>query len=254
MQIIKEKKGNYEIYDLIENTDKAKQFREENAESIEFYRIINDNWNFKGLFSQIATDHKEELKKIYELRKLPNNENPISYENAFLHNKGEQYVLSKYHCNLSEFNASLKTKIQNQQIDFKEEFIKEGLSKYTFKENKNNGYNDELYIFLNSYNNYLDEKYFLKYYGSENVIHLPYEIAAQYLLERPHLEAGFYFNRIENPEIQEQLLNTFDIDLSSTLTEKQYEDLVKLKIINEEQFTRNLKLNAPIAKLINKKR
>ncbi len=231
MKIIKEHKGNYELYDLIENSTKARQFREENAQSLKFYRLINSSLNNKGLFSQIKSDSK----RIYELS---------------LNTNFNAYTLSE----CPEYEDSLRIKIKNQQINFIEQFIQESLSKYTFIEQKANKDDNELYIFLNSYNNYLDETFCLKYYGMENVVHLPNELATQYLLEEANIKAGLYLNRIANKKLQSQLLNTFDVDLSSTLTQKQYEDLVNLKIIDEEQFTRNRKFNAPIANLINKKR
>ncbi len=250
MQIIKENKGNYEIYDLIEDVEKAKHFREENANKLKFYRLTIDIWNYRGILLQILGDQEKEVKRVYELSKLPINENKFYYGDSFDGNKGIQYELSQYVLPVPIFDSGFREIGSKQQNEFTEQFVKEGLSNYSYRQYYNLDYQNEHYIFLNSW----FYSYNTKYNGSENVVHLPYEISAQYLLERPHLEAGFYFNRIENPEIQEQLLNTFDIDLSSTLTEKQYEDLVKLKIINEEQFTRNLKLNAPIAKLINKKR
>lgn len=48
MQIIKENKGNYEIYDLIEKPDKAKQYRAEMVKYLEFYRLTIDTWNYRG--------------------------------------------------------------------------------------------------------------------------------------------------------------------------------------------------------------
>lgn len=83
MQIIKENKGNYEIYDLIEDVEKAKHFREENAKSLEFSRLTIDTWNYRGILLQILGDQEKEVKRVYELSKLPINENKFCYGDFF---------------------------------------------------------------------------------------------------------------------------------------------------------------------------
>lgn len=250
MQIIKENKGNYEIYDLIEDVEKAKQYRAEMVKYLEFYRLTIDTWNYRGILLQILGNQEKEVKRVYELSKLPINENKFCYGNSFKGNKNSEYELSQYVLPVPIFDSDYKKIGPKQQNDFTEHLVEDGLSNYYYKQSYNLDYQNEHYIFLNSW----FYSYNTKYNGSENVVHLPYEISAQYLLERPHLEAGFYFNRIENPKVQEQLLNTFDIDLSSALTQKQYKDLVKMRVINEEEFTRKLQLDSPISKRINKKR
>lgn len=246
MQIIKENKGNYEIYNLIEKPDKAKQYRAEMVKDLEFYRLTIDTWNYRGILLQILGDQEKEVKRVYELSKLPINENKFYYVDSFDGNKGIHYELSQYVLPVPIFDSNYRKIGPKQQNDFTEHLVEDGLSNYYYKQSYNLDYQNEHYIFLNSW----FYSYNTKYNGSENVVHLPYEIAAQYLLEQAQPQASIYFDKIGNPELQKKLFETFFIHLSSTITKKQIEDLAHLKLIDKEELIRKRYRDTSIASYI----
>lgn len=255
MNIIKVNEGNdkleYEIYNMQLNLEKARRYREEQANKIRFYRLgfstsydsspINKNSLF--LRDYIDGIEKSNTKYVYEFTEIPLSEQKVRCMDLWDFSLPQDYHLYAYQEGifLTEHDLKYREKFLEQQKTFIEHFIEKGLSNYKFETNKNTDiHHSHAYIFLNSYGigcNYNPYTY------TDNVVCLPKEMIAMYLLETERIEeVHYYIAKIDWKE-EKKLFANFEFEKSSTFSQKQIDDLLRSGLIEEESFTRKIALD-----------
>lgn len=256
MNIIKVIDGNNklkcEIYKMQLNQEKARRYKEEQAKKIEFYRLgFRDSYdssrenNRDGLFlrNYIGNIEKSTSKYIYEFTELPVSEQKVRCTDLWDSSLPPDYHLYSYQNGIFLGGNEVKhrEKFLEQQETFINHFIEEGLSGYKFNSNKNTDlHHRHAYIFLNSYGIGCN---FSSYTYTDNVVCLPKETIAMYLLETGRLEEAYYYIDKIDIEEEKKLFATFDFKKSSTFSPKQIEDLLNSGLLNEGTLTRKMALD-----------
>lgn len=238
-------KAKYEIYKIHLNEEKARRFREEQAKKIEFYRLSYrkecdlKRYNGLELEEYIERVGKDDTQYVYEFTEVQKARNSIAYANS-IDISLPGYQLNSYDERIfySEIFKEAYKKGIAQQESFIEQFMENGLSNYEFKHIGKIIRPIHGYIFLNS----LDYRsQHSSYSCCENVVSLPNEIMAMYLLEKGMLEEAFYYiNKIMGLEEENKLFSNFEFEKSSSFSQKQIDDLMDCGVIDEKEFTRKL--------------
>lgn len=208
MKIIKVIDGNnklkYEIYKMQLNQEKARKYKEEQAKKIEFYRLgFRDSYdssrenNHDGLFlrNYIDSIEKSATKYVYEFTELPVSEQKVRYTDLWDYSLPHDYHLYSYQDGifLNENEVKYREKFLEQQKTFINHFIEDGLTDYKFNFNKNTDFHHRhAYIFLNSYDFSCN---YSPYTFTDNVVCLPKETIAMYLLETGQVEEAYLLYR-----------------------------------------------------------
>lgn len=204
----------YIFYDMKLNLERARKFREEQAKRIEFFKLqCRDNLN-------LSTKIVLEENSIYEFYQLPICEEHL--EEPLI---PKEYQLYRY--------ENIKTKYANQQKEFLEKYIEEGLQDYKSKTLSKSGYIHS-YIFLNTFR----KMYRKPVQKSENVVLLPKEAMILYLLEKGEFTYT-HFKYLDYREWQDIITN-FDFEFSSSFSESEINDLVSVGLMNKMELQRKI--------------
>lgn len=252
MKIINEKgsqeKLKYEIYNMQLNQEKARRYREELAKKIEFYRLeFKDEYDLPcneglGLGDAIRRLERHNTKCVYEFMEIPKTEKSVIYSDIIQADFPDYHFYSYFERSYyPEFCKEDREKGLAQQKDFIEHFIEEGLSNYTFKQVGDIEKLMHAYIFLNPFD--YGSKY-STYSCVDNVVYLPNEIIAMYLLEKGYIEKVYYYlSKMVTIGDKRKLFANFEFEKSTEFTQEQMQDLLSSGLLEEEVLTRKLSLD-----------
>lgn len=252
MKIINEKgsqeKIKYEIYNMQLNQEKARRYREELAKKIEFYRLeFKDAYDLPfneglGLGDAIRRLERYNTKCVYEFMEIPKAEKSVIYGDSIKADFPDYHFYSYFeHSYYPELYKEDREKGLAQQKNFIEHFIEEGLSNYTFQQLDDIENVVKAYIFLNSF----DYRSKCSSYSClENVVCLPNEATAMYLLEKGFIEeAHCYISKIVNLDEEQKLFGSFTFEKSTEFTQEQMQDLLSSGLLKEQTLTRKRELD-----------
>lgn len=258
MKIIKvndsQEKLKYEIYSMQLKQEQVKKYREEQAEKLKFYSLRFENSYdsscINGLDLVNCIGHGVgtcNRKYLFEFPEIPISEKSVVYGEG-IDTSSTNYLLFPYEC--SSYSELFKEEIEQglaQREDFKKQFIEEGLLDYDFFKHIAKTNNPMCaYIFLNSI-----DFGSLYYSYTDNVVCMPNELIAMYLLEKGYIEDAYYYiNKIVDLEEERKLFANFEFEKSFTFSSKQIEDLLDSGILEKEALTRKISNAKYIAKYI----